>query len=144
MNLEEKYQDVVYLADVHKGAGTFNKNLYYDTLQYCLNYKVPVHLGGDIGEFAVPGSPGTSLFTQRTVQYQLDSLIRDLGPLAEKKLILGYNKGNHEDRIMKKTGVDICLYLCRILDISYLGGACWNRYKIGPEFYYVYTLHGST
>lgn len=34
--------------------------------------------------------------------------------------------------------------MCRALKVTYLGDACWSRFRVGKQSYNIYSLHGRT
>ncbi|MCK9578601.1 metallophosphoesterase [bacterium] len=145
INDNDNYKDVGFIGDLHDGYHTCNQKLINETIEYCVDYNIPIVLMGDLAEIGQKSSIGDSVYTQkRLIQQQIDNLFARFEPLAKKDLIIGVIRGNHEARILKTTGVDIIRIMCKMLNIEhrYLGGACWNLFKVGNESYAVYTVHG--
>ena len=44
-------------------------------------------------------------------------MVEILSPLAQAKLIIGIHRGNHENRIMKNTSIDITKIMAKMLNI---------------------------
>jgi len=100
---------------------------------------------GDLIDCGLKSSVGASMYQQDiNPQKQMDEMIELLRPLAEAGLIIGLHKGNHEARVEKDTGIDISKVMCNILNIKYLGSACWTLLRVGKQNYKLYTMHGST
>jgi len=142
--LKTRYQDIAFIGDVHDGYPTHNRELYLKSLRYCSQFKIPIIFMGDINEYGMPNSPGTSKFTQDPVNDQIKQTKEDLKPLVDAGLVKGWINGNHESRIMNITGVDISELICDSLKIPYLRDACWNAVRVGGQWYSVYTIHGSS
>lgn len=139
------YSEVIFIGDLHYGSPQSNVKKFLRMLDYCLKKKVYLVLMGDILETATKTSVAAGWAEQEYVlQKQYEDVVGFLTPLAEKGLILGYVQGNHEQRIWVSSGLDICKLICRELKVPYLGGACWNLFKVGKQHYSVYTLHGRT
>lgn len=139
------YAEVVFIGDAHYGSPQFDKPRFLAMLDYCLKNLLYVFLTGDMIEMATRDSVGAGVYEQESIgQSQYEQMLEWLRPLAEKKLILGLLRGNHEVRVYNMTGVDITKAMCRELSIPYLGDACWNTFKVGKETYTVYALHGRT
>lgn len=145
-NIKESshYADLIAFGDMHKGHPQCIIDLAEETINYSLRYKVPMILMGDIMEFGQKTSPGDSVFTQKSIQKQIEYVEKTFEPLARAGLIVGYIDGNHEARLRKHTGVDISEMICKILKIPYLREACWNVLKVGKQFYSLYAIHGAT
>ena len=78
-----------------------------------------VLLMGDLIDCGIKDSIGASVYENRlTPQEQIDMLVDLLKPIADR--IDGYVQGNHEYRIYKNTGIDICKTVSDILNIPYL------------------------
>jgi hypothetical protein len=96
-------------------------------------------------ECGLTGSIGDSVYTQTlNPEGQMNAMIKIFQPLADRNLLLGLLSGNHEQRIFKTSGVDICKMMCRILAVPYLSMARWNWFKVGKQNYSVYAMHGAT
>lgn len=139
------YAEVVFLGDVHFGSPQCHKNKFIDMVDYCCKNSLYVFLMGDLIEMATRESVGAGIYEQEIIgQNQVEEIIEILKPLSRKKLILGLLQGNHEERVYKSTGVDVAKIMATILNVPYLGNACWNLFKVKKQKYFVYTLHGRT
>jgi len=70
-------------------------------------------IGGDIGNYATPGSVSDSWEDDLTPQQQFEKACALLGPLFAAKRILMLIRGNHDFRINRATGgIDLCWMLC--------------------------------
>jgi len=74
----------------------------------------------------------------------MEEMIKILRPLAEAGLIIGLHSGNHEDRITKATSISISKLMANMLNVPYLGYACWSLLKVGNIKYLLYSTHGSS
>ena len=145
LRTKKEYAEVVFIADLHYGSPQANVKKFKAMLDYCLEKNIYTLFMGDIMEAATKTSIAAGWAEQEHIlQKQYEDIVEFLTPLAEKKLILGYLMGNHEQRVWISSGLDICKLICRELKIPYLGGACWNAFKVGKQTYSVYTLHGRT
>jgi len=114
-------------------------------LNHCLKKGVYVLLMGDLLECGLTNSVGDSVYAQNlNPQEQMEEVIDILTPLAEAKLILGLHEGNHEDRILKNTSINVSKIMAGILGVPYLHQACWNLWRVGNQNYTVYSLHGAS
>ncbi|MFA5772947.1 MAG: metallophosphoesterase [Thermoplasmata archaeon] len=141
----KEYAEVVFIGDAHLGSPQFDKPRFLKMLDYCLQNKIYVFLMGDMIEIATRDSVGAGVYEQEFIgQSQYEQMVDLLQPLADKKLILGFHNGNHEERVYKSTGVNIGKMFARELNVKYLGDACWNTFKVGKQTYSIYSLHGRT
>ena len=139
------YAEVIFLGDAHFGSPQFDQPRFLRMLDYCNKNRVNVLLMGDLIEMATRFSVGAGIYEQEHIgQTQFEQMCDWLKPLAQKRLILGLLTGNHEARAYQATGVDIGKAMARELGVSYLGDACWNRWKVGKQNYAIYSLHGRT
>lgn len=139
------YVEVIFLGDVHYGSPQCDVEPFTKMLKYCLENNVYVFLMGDMIECATRHSVGAGVYEQETpANDQHEQMIEWLTPLAERKLIIGSHRGNHEERVYKETGYDVSKALARELKVPYLGDACWNQFRVGNQSYTIYSLHGRT
>lgn len=106
-------------------------------------------LPGDLCESSIKSSKG-DIFTQvGTPQDQRDWIIKRFEPIKSK--CLGVVRGNHEERIYKDTGVDICKDIADALGAPYRPegmllkisfGSGNNRHENKPYTYWGYISHG--
>jgi predicted phosphodiesterase len=137
------YAEVMFIGDAHNGSPQFDKDRFLKNIAYCLNNSLYVVLMGDLNETATRNSVGAGVYEQEEIaEDQHNQMVEWLYPLAERKLILGTLRGNHGERVYKETGFDVDRALARVLKIPFLGDACWNRFKVGSQFYDIYSLHG--
>jgi hypothetical protein len=100
---------------------------------------------GDMIDCGTKDSVADSVYQQiGTPDTQLEFMIDVLQPVAEKGLILGVHRGNHEFRIDKAVGFNISKYLSKTLRVPYLHDAGWSLIKVGKQNYKFYTLHGTS
>lgn len=136
---------MIFLGDSHYGSPQFDRVRFLNMIDYCLKNSVYVFLMGDLIEVATKQSVGAGIYEQECItDSQHEQMVEWLRPLADKKLIVGNHRGNHEIRVYNDTGVDLSKALSRELNIPYLGDACWSRFQVGKETYNIYTLHGRT
>lgn len=139
------YAEVLFVGDVHLGSPQCDKQRFLDMIEYAKQKGVYVLLMGDLIEMATRNSIGSGVYEQEFIgQSQYEQMVEWLTPLAQKKLILGTHRGNHENRVYEQSGVDISKALARELDVPYLGDACWSQFTVGSQIYSVYSLHGRT
>lgn len=144
-NKGKDYAEVVFIGDCHFGSPQFDKPRFLNMIDFCLKNRLYVFLMGDVIEMATRDSVGSGVYEQDFAgQSQYEQMVQWLKPLADKKLILGFLNGNHEERVYKSTGVNISKMFTRELNVKYLGDACWNTFKVGKQVYTIYSLHGRT
>lgn len=141
----KQYASVVFIGDVHCGSPQFDQKKFLDILDYCYKNNLYVLLMGDLVEIGTKDSVGAGVYEQEYPgQSQYEKMVEWLYPLAQKKLILGLHHGNHEERVYKVSGINISKMMARELGVSYLGDACWSKFKVGNIIYHIYSLHGRT
>jgi len=140
-----RYATIKFLGDIHYGSRECDIRKVQECLDYCLKERFYVFLMGDLLESALKSSVGSGMYLQEiNPQQQLEDMVEMLRPLAEQKLIIGALMGNHEFRIEKDTGINVIKVLCQMLNLPYLGMACWNLFRVENQNYKIYTLHGSS
>jgi hypothetical protein len=145
LTVKGEYADVIFISDVHWGSPQCDKARFTKMLDYCLKSETYVMLGGDLLEMATRFSVGAGVYEQEFPgEEQHEQMVEMLRPLAEKKLILGTHSGNHSDRVLLATGINIAKALARELKVPFLGSACWSEFKVGSQTYTIYSLHGAT
>jgi len=140
---KHNYAELIVISDVHLGSAQCDIPRFEKMLAYCLQKKVYVLLLGDLLETATRDSVGSGVYEQESItEKQYEEMLGYLTPLAKAKLILGLHVGNHENRIFKSTGYNICKALARELSVPYLGDACWSVFTVGKQHYTMRTMHG--
>jgi hypothetical protein len=141
----DRTASVIFLGDLHYGSPQFDQPRFLRMVKYCLTSRTYVLLMGDLIEVGTKNSVGAGVYEQECpAEGQFEQMVEWLKPLAEAQLILGVHLGNHEERVYKDSGVNLGKAFARELGITYLGDACWSRFKVGREYYSLYTLHGRT
>jgi UDP-2,3-diacylglucosamine pyrophosphatase LpxH len=141
----DNYAEVILFGDLHLGYPTCNMRKAKNTLDYALENKAYVLIMGDMMESGLTTSIGNSIYRQKlNPQKQMEAVINLLQPLADAKLIIGYHEGNHEQRITNATGIDISKIIARILNVPYLGYACWSILSVNGIRYTMYSQHGTS
>lgn len=139
------YAEVIFIGDCHYGSPQFDKPRFLRMIDFCLKNRIYVFLMGDMIEMATRDSVGAGVYEQEYIgQVQYEQMIKILRPLADKKLLIGFLNGNHEDRVYKSTGINVGKMFARELKVKFLGDACWNQFKVGKQIYSIYSLHGRT
>ena len=138
------YAEVMFFGDVHYGANNCDIEKAKRSLDYCLKNGIYVYTMGDLLEAATRYSVGSGVYEQITPQAQLEDMIEMLRPVANAGLLLNIMRGNHENRIMKETGIDVSKVMASMLKVPYSGAACWNLFTVGKQNYSIYSLHGSS
>lgn len=139
------YTEVLFFGDLHLGHPKCKLDKAKGMLDWALRNNAYVIFMGDLIEAGLRDSIGDSVYFQDVnPQRQMEDVIELLKPLAERGLILGIHDGNHEARILQRTSINITKLMCRILNVSYLGYAGWNLFKVGKQNYTLYTMHGAS
>lgn len=140
---DANYAELILFGDVHLGYPTSNIRRAKNTLNYALDNKAYVIVMGDMMESGLTTSIGNSVYRQKlNPQKQMEAVINLLTPVAKEGLLIGYHEGNHEVRITNATGIDVSKIIARILNVPYLGYACWSILSVGKVRYSVYSQHG--
>lgn len=144
-NHGKEYASLILFGDLHLGHPGCDLERAEKMLKYCAEKSIYVLGMGDYVEAGLRGSVGDSVYMQNlNPQDQMLAVIDLFTPLSEKGLLVGMLRGNHEERIMKDTSVDIVSLMCKMLRVPYLGAACWNLFYVGSQSYTLYALHGSS
>jgi hypothetical protein len=138
------YAEIIFWGDVHYGHPQCDIKRAMAMLDYCLENGIYVIGMGDMLECGTRISIGDSVYKQKlNPQEQMEEMLKMLQPIAESGLLLGLHSGNHEDRISNMAGLNLTKNMCRELNVPYLGGAMWHKFKVGKTNYSLYTMHGS-
>lgn len=139
------YADLLLVGDLHYGSPQCDIRRFEDNLAFCLKTRTYVLLMGDLLEMSTRTSIGAGIYEQEEkAEDQFDFVVSKLTPLSQAGLLAGLYRGNHEIRVFEATGIDISKALARSLNVPYLGDACWNRFRVGKQYYTIYGLHGRT
>lgn len=139
------YAEMIYAGDVHLGHPNSEIDRFKKMLKYCGDHGIYIFLTGDLLEIGTKESIGSAVYEQyANADEQYDEMYEILHPYAILGLIVGFLRGNHEERIYKMSGFDPSKLLAKMLSVPYLGDACWNRISVKDQHYSAYTLHGRT
>ncbi len=121
-NIECEENIIIYpIGDLHIGHQNCDEAFiedYINTLSIVPEENNRILLMGDLLDCGIKTAIGGSVYEQKlTMQQQIDRVIELLKPVASQ--IDGMVQGNHEYRIYKETGIDICKILSDSLDIPY-------------------------
>jgi hypothetical protein len=137
------YAEVMFVGDVHYGSPQCDTKRFIANLNYCLENRIYVFLMGDMVEVATRFSVGEGVYEQEVIaDKQFTYLFNALKPLADKGLIIGSHRGNHEARIFQAVGYCPSKALARELKVPFLRDACWSVFRVGGQTYTIYSLHG--
>jgi hypothetical protein len=150
--LSSKFTEVIIipLSDIHYGNPMFSKHHLQRAIDLILSK--PNHytiLNGDLCECVLKSSKGDVYSQEFSPQAQRDYIIEALMPL--KSRILGLTQGNHEERIYREAGIDICADMAKawgcwygpeeiLLRVSFGGGN--SRHQENPFSFYIHATHG--
>ena len=144
-NHGKEYSSLILFGDLHLGHPGCDFERAERMLKHCVEKNIYVLGMGDYVEAGLRSSVGDSVYMQNlNPQDQMLEVIDLFTPLVEKNLLVGLLRGNHEERIIKNTSVDIVSLMCKMLKVSYLGAACWNLFYVGKQSYTLYALHGAS
>jgi predicted MPP superfamily phosphohydrolase len=109
--LSSKFNEVIIipLSDVHYGNPMFSAHHLQRAIDFILSK--PNHytlLNGDLCECVLKSSKGDVYSQEFNSQAQRDFIIDAFMPLAKAGRILALCQGNHEERIYREAGIDIC------------------------------------
>ena len=109
---------ILPLGDLHVGSPVFLESKFRKIVRYIQeNDDVYTVLMGDLIDNATKYSIGNVYENEMSPQEQLDYLMKSLEPI--KKKILGIVSGNHENRTLKATGLDILAILASFFNCYY-------------------------
>lgn len=129
------------LFDVHYGNAAHKHEKFLGYLRWIKETpNVYAILGGDLMETALDDGRGMSYDQSENPQTQLDTMTQLLAPIAHK--ILVSVPGNHEDRVYKKTGIDVAQVLAERLKIPYFTGPVTMSLTANTYKWTFYIFHG--
>ena len=89
------YAELLFISDIHYGYPTANIEKAKAMMDYALENRIYVLLGGDLLEAGLTSSIGDSVYQQKlNPQNQMEEMVEILSPLAKAKLIIGIHRGN--------------------------------------------------
>lgn len=139
----KEYAELLLFGDLHLGHEQCDIRSAQEMLDWAMEHKAYVLLMGDLIEAGLRESVGDSVYQQVfNPQKQMEAVVKMFKPLAKEHLIIGLHRGNHEARISKTAGIDICKIMANLLGVRYLGGACWSMLTVGSQKYSIYSMHG--
>ena len=146
LDIRHEKQDIqlIPLGDIHLG----DKSCNYPKVKKMIDWistqaNARVILMGDLINGATKDSVGNAVYDEDFHgQDQLERMLELLYPIRNK--IYGALHGNHEDRIMQRTGYNVTKLLSKSLGCKYYGYGQFIKIKIKKQSYGVYATHGST
>lgn len=140
-NGNDETLSVIPLSDWHSGHINYHESTVKQHLDK-LNYNTRGLILGDLMECATKTSIGAGLFdTNMTPQRQKEYVLELLRPKAE--FIDGAVLGNHENRLIKDTSIDLLSDICRELKIPYLKFNGCVKYAWNGVAYVFNIWHGA-
>lgn len=131
------------LGDLHVG----HKNCDIDFIKFTLN-NIPkednhrIILMGDLLDAGVKNAIGGSVYEQdMNIQEQIDTVCNLLKDYSNQ--IDGLVIGNHEFRVFKETGIDVCSFVSDKLNVPYDKYSGLITYSFNKKAYNIYYTHGS-
>ena len=108
--------ELLVVGDVHIGDKDCDINMVKNTINYIKNNKnCYCFLNGDLLNMALKSSVSFEYETT-SPHSEYTKLVELLEPIKDK--ILGVTLGNHDDRILKESGIDIISFMCKDLGIT--------------------------
>ena len=135
---------IVPMGDEHFGSKQYDGELHKQNLDWILNTEGVYMIGmGDNMETATRQSVGAGVFEQdEIVQEQLEGIYEKYKPLADAGKILGLHIGNHEERVLNHSGLNLTKTLSKMLGVKYFGVGVLHMLRVGKQNYTMYTTHG--
>lgn len=138
------YAELIFFSDLHYGHPNCEIEKAKAMLDYALQKKIYIILGGDQIEAGTKTSVADGVYKQTlNPQKQMEAVIDLLEPIAKAGLIIGLHDGNHEKRITNSTGINIAKVMARILKVPFLGYSCWSILSVNGTKYSLYSTHGT-
>lgn len=145
-----KQLQIVPISDCHYGNHLFSEHHFIRTIRR-INSKSNIYtiLNGDLCECTTKNSIGDIYNQTVPPGKQMDWIIDRLRPIKDK--ILGITMGNHEQRIWRESGIDICHEIAQALGVPYRPEGITIRIIFGsgseghigrPYIYDIYATHG--
>jgi len=139
---------ILPISDMHIGDPNFNEDKFFGYRKWILeNPTAYVILNGDIMNTAIKDSVSDVYGETMNPQDQLRYAKKIFEPIADR--ILAIVRGNHEERIMRSTGIDTCEILAAYLGVYYAGDEALLKLRFGrrpnngkPVTYIIYATHG--
>lgn len=129
------------IFDVHYGHHAHRHEKFLAYLRWIEETEnVYAILGGDLMEMALDDGRGMTYDQSVNTETQFDHMVRLLAPIAHK--VIGATSGNHEERVYKRTGVDIMRLLCERLEIPYFSGPFFLAVSANTYKWNFYVQHG--
>jgi hypothetical protein len=152
--LSSKFNEVIIipLSDVHYGNPMFSAHHLQRAIDFILSK--PNHytlLNGDLCECVLKSSKGDVYSQEFNPQAQRDFIIDAFMPLAKAGRILALCQGNHEERIYREAGIDICSDMAKAWGCWYGAEEVLIRVEFGsgnyrtdgrPYPFYIHATHG--
>ncbi len=130
----ETFTDIllVPISDPHYGNPIFSLKHFDRTINFILDTpRAYTFLNGDLCECVTKTSKGEIYKQIGSPQDQRDWIIEHLKPIKHK--ILGMTQGNHEDRIARESGIDICKDIAKELNIPYRPTGMLLKISLGQQ-----------
>ena len=152
LNENIKELHIIPISDVHIGDKQANLKMFKEVLERIKNEECTYTiLNGDLCNTALKNSQSDVYEDSMSPMEQLNMLITLLEPIKDKILVM--SSGNHEDRIIKETNIDIIRLTAKQLGIEdkYSNGWWYLYLRFGqkergikrPMCYQITGYHGS-
>lgn len=148
---EAEFGWLVPISDVHYGNRYCNEEYFEFVMDWCWENRENVFLltNGDLMECASDSRYGSAdqIYNE---DEQFEYMVNTFERFADKDRLLGMVRGNHENRIRKRTNFDITKQLARQLNVNYYESGVALELKIREQrqrrfqLYDMYMIHGKT
>ena len=138
--------NILPLADLHVGSPEcdveYIKKLIFNAVE---DKNTFVILNGDLVDMALPGTPGNQYTATMTPDRQIKTVTDLLHPLSDVGRILCVLNGNHEERLLKASGVSVASQIAKSLGIpmAYSNDTALIFLDVGDVSYTIYATHGA-
>lgn len=138
---------IVPISDLHLGNKCYDSIYLSQALQFVQAHRnqCRIILLGDLLETATKTSVGRGVYDESySTQKQLDEVVKLFRPYSD--IIDMVELGNHEDRVVKDTSIDLMHNFCGILGIpdKYVEFSGILNVNVGEIMYSIYGWHGAT
>lgn len=132
------------LSDVHIGSPHFAEEVWDQWTDYLVSTPgVSTMLNGD-GLNAALTTSVSDVYSEKMAPGEAAALLeRKLKPMADKGILDGITRGNHESRIWRAAGLDPLEFLADKLAVPYTPHGMLLVYHVGDQVYRTFVRHGT-
>jgi len=134
---------ILCIGDIHYGSEGCAEDEFYELIKWAHKEENLHVIGmGDYLDLASKHSVGDVHNQKITPDEQINWILDVFRPFRRR--LIGLIAGNHEDRVVRETGIDIVKLVADNLKCPYLGYGGFQSWKIGTQNYSAYICHGSS